>query len=67
MRIILGPRLKEFVTYLVNILPCFLMTMLLYCVIKCYSYANALVLIPITACIVILYTFFNDGESDNSE
>ncbi|SHK70671.1 hypothetical protein SAMN02745123_02836 [Desulforamulus aeronauticus DSM 10349] len=68
MKIILDPTLKEFVMYLVSIFPCFLIAMLLYFVIRCYSYEDAWVLIPITACIVVLYTFFNnDDKRDNTE
>lgn len=63
MKIIMGPTLKEFLVYLFNIFPCFLVMILFYLVIKCYSYKDFVVLLPIIACIVVLYTFFNEGNS----
>ena len=67
MKIDLGPTVKEFVTYLFNIFPCILISMLFFCAIRCYSYDNALVLVPIIACLVVLYTFFKDVDENNTE
>ncbi len=67
MKIILNPTVKEFVIYFASLLPCFLITMLLYFVIRCYSYENAWVLIPLIACIMVLYIFFNDDTRDDIE
>ena len=65
MKKIMEPTLKEFFTYLFNIFPCFLMTILVLLVIKFYSYENALVLVPLAASFLVLYTLFNDDSNDN--
>ncbi|MEW6696590.1 MAG: hypothetical protein AB1341_04465 [Bacillota bacterium] len=57
-----NPTIKDFLHYMAKVLPCLLMFALFYCIVHCYSYDSAVVVIPLGASFVVLYTFFGNIE-----
>ncbi|MEW6063910.1 MAG: hypothetical protein ACOY3U_13290 [Bacillota bacterium] len=64
MKIPSNPTIKEFLAYMSKVIPCLLLFALFYCIVHCYNHKNTLVLIPLTASIFVLYTFFGESTDE---
>lgn len=65
-RIIHHPMLFQFLQYIMKAIPCLLLFILFYCIAHLYSHENALVLIPLGASFIVLYTFCGELENEQA-